>query len=92
MFGARIFLERYPALVAARYKLAAAPATAEALLFEIGRRRGGLRSGGTVDLHKASEILVHEFRQGTIGRISLEAPDPSRASAPSEAPPEHSPG
>jgi ribosome biogenesis GTPase A len=74
VFGARIFLEHYPALVVARYKLAATPATAEALLLEIGRRRGGLRSGGTVDLHKASEILVREFRQGILGRISLETP------------------
>jgi ribosome biogenesis GTPase A len=74
LFGAAILLERYPALVAARFKLDAAPSTAEALLTEIGRRRGGLRSGGTVDLHKASEILVHEFRQGLIGRISLESP------------------
>jgi ribosome biogenesis GTPase A len=73
-FGARIFLARYPALVVARYKLAGVPATAEALLTEIGRRRGGLRSGGTVDLHKASEILVREFRQGILGRISLEVP------------------
>jgi ribosome biogenesis GTPase A len=73
-FGAQLVLERYPALAVARYKLAAAPATAEALLVEIGRRRGGLRSGGTVDLHKASEVLVHEFRQGVLGRISLETP------------------
>jgi ribosome biogenesis GTPase A len=80
-FGARIFLERYPALVVARYKLVGVPATAEALLAEIGRRRGGLRSGGTVDLHKASEILVREFRQGILGRISLEVP----AAAPTAA-------
>jgi ribosome biogenesis GTPase A len=74
MFGARILLERYPALLVARYKLAQPPATAEALLHEIGRRRGGLRAGGTVDLHKAAEILVHEFRHGALGRISLELP------------------
>jgi len=86
VFGARIFLERYPALVVARYKLAETPATAEVLLYEIGRRRGGLRSGGTVDLHKASEILVREFRQGILGRISLE--EPARAAAPGEPPPE----
>jgi ribosome biogenesis GTPase A len=82
MFGARILLERYPALVIARYKLAQPPATAEALLHEIGRRRGGLRPGGVVDLHKASEVLVHEFRHGALGRISLEAPP-----APAPAPP-----
>jgi ribosome biogenesis GTPase A len=74
MFGAEHLLARYPELVVARYKLAGVPASAEALLAEIGRRRGALRKGGTVDLHKAAEVLVHEFRAGTIGRISLEEP------------------
>jgi ribosome biogenesis GTPase A len=73
-FGAQLFLARYPALVVARFKLREVPLSAEALLVEIGRRRGCLRSGGSVDLHKASEILVHEFRSGVLGRISLEAP------------------
>ena len=84
MFGAQIVLERYPALAVARYKLAAAPASAEALLIEIGRRRGGLRPGGTVDLHKASEIFVHEFRHGLLGRISLEVPAGDAGDAPPE--------
>ena len=74
MFGARFLLERYPELVIARYKLSVTPPAAEALLTEIGRRRGGLRKGGTVDLHKAAEIFVHEFRAGVMGPISLEAP------------------
>lgn len=74
LFGAAILLARYPALVMARYKLAAAPASAEALLSDIGRRRGGLRPGGVVDLDKAAEIFVHEFRDGAIGAISLETP------------------
>lgn len=74
MFGARFLLERYPELVVARYKLSVTPPAAEALLTEIGRSRGGLRKGGTVDLHKAAEIFVHEFRAGVMGPISLEAP------------------
>jgi len=74
MFGARFLLERYPELVVARYNLSTTPPAAEALLTEIGRRRGGLRKGGTVDLHKAAEIFVHEFRAGVMGPISLEAP------------------
>lgn len=74
MFAAEYFLARYPALVVARYKLDATPASAEALLTEVGRQRGGLRAGGKVDLHTASEILVHEFRNGALGRISLEEP------------------
>jgi ribosome biogenesis GTPase A len=74
MFAAALFLERYPAAVTARYKLPATPPSAEALLSEIARRRGGLRAGGVVDLHKASEVLIHEFRAGTLGRLTLESP------------------
>jgi len=74
LFAAAYFLARYPSLVVARYKLKEAPPSAGALLEEIGRRRGCLRAGGTVDLYKAADILVHEFRAGTLGRISLESP------------------
>ncbi|MFO0613193.1 MAG: ribosome biogenesis GTPase YlqF [Polyangiaceae bacterium] len=74
LFGAAYLLEvAAPALVA-RYKLPGVPASPTALLEEIGRRRGALRAGGVIDLHKASEVLVHEFRAGALGRISLEAP------------------
>ena len=83
MFGGRFILERYPALVLARYKLAAKPRDAEALLVEIGRRRGALRKGGIVDLHKAAELFVHEFRAGALGPITLEAPPSPAAAAPS---------
>lgn len=74
MFGAEYLLARYPHLIVARYKLAVTPPSAEALLTEVGRRRGGLRKGGLVDLHKAAELLVHEFRDGALGPISLEEP------------------
>jgi ribosome biogenesis GTPase A len=74
MFGAALFLERYPQLLAARYKLTEIPDSPVALLTEIGRRRGGLRSGGVVDLHKAADVLIHDFRTGALGRISLETP------------------
>ncbi len=74
LFGAEHLLAYYAALVVARYKLSEVPPSAEALLTEIGRRRGGLRKGGQVDLHKAAELLVHEFRAGVLGPISLEFP------------------
>lgn len=73
-FGARLLLARYPKLVVARYKLAERPESGDALLFEIGKRRGALKPGGVVDIHKAAEILVRELRQGAIGRITLESP------------------
>jgi ribosome biogenesis GTPase A len=60
----------------ARYKLddlAAMPD--EALLAEVGRKRGGLMAGGRVNLQKAAEIAINDFRTGAWGRISLETPD-----------------
>ncbi len=77
LFGAAFLIERYPRLLLARYKLVEMPAGAEALLVEIGRRRGGLRGGGAVDLHKAADVLIHDFRSGALGRISLEEPTPA---------------
>jgi ribosome biogenesis GTPase A len=73
-FGAELFLRRYPALVMARYGLDEVPATPEALLVAIGKRRGCIKSGGVVDYHKAGDILVHEFRTGALGRITIEDP------------------
>ncbi len=73
-FGARYFLDCHPDRLVSRFKLAALPPDAEGLITEIGRRRGCLRSGGTVDMHRASEILVHEIRSGGLGRFTLESP------------------
>ncbi|MEZ4360468.1 MAG: ribosome biogenesis GTPase YlqF [Kofleriaceae bacterium] len=73
-FGARLLLARYPELLVARFRLEAVPSSPEALIEAIGRRRGALRPGGVVDLHRASEALVKEFRSGALGRISLELP------------------
>ncbi|HEY4178705.1 MAG TPA: ribosome biogenesis GTPase YlqF [Kofleriaceae bacterium] len=74
MFAGELFLAMYPQLIVARYKLAAVPASPHALLEEVGRRRGALRKGGVIDMHVAAELLVHEFRDGALGRITLELP------------------
>lgn len=68
----------YPALLEARYKLGEAITDAavdeEALLTAIGRKRGAMQTGGRVNLQKAAEVLIYEFRQGVLGRITLETP------------------
>jgi ribosome biogenesis GTPase A len=74
LFGATFFLERYPELVCARLDLQAAPRDPHELLDAVGRRHGCLKSGGVVDRYKAADVLVHAFRAGKLGRISLEAP------------------
>ena len=66
----------YPGLVAARYALAdVATSTDDALLTAIGRKRGAMLPGGRVNLQKAAEVLLYEFRQGVLGRITLETPE-----------------
>jgi ribosome biogenesis GTPase A len=74
LFGAEILRKGYPKLLLARYKLTALPETADALLIEIGKKRGCLRAGGVIDRHKAADILIHDFRSGALGRITLERP------------------
>lgn len=67
-------LSQYPQELMERFKLNSLPATAELALNAIGSKRGCLKPGGVVDLHKAAELCLHELRAGKIGRISLEYP------------------
>ncbi|MBF7054549.1 ribosome biogenesis GTPase YlqF [Halomonas sp. KAO] len=55
--------------------LAVAGFDGHAILAEIAAKRGGLRPGGEVDLHRGAEVLLHELRDGKLGRLTLEAPD-----------------
>ncbi|MGF1764232.1 ribosome biogenesis GTPase YlqF [Aliivibrio kagoshimensis] len=65
----------YPERLQERYKIDELPETDIELMEAIGRNRGCLRAGGRIDLHKASEILINELRNGTLGNITLELPE-----------------
>lgn len=41
----------------------------------IGKKRGALLSGGRIDYQKAAERALTDFRDGQIGRITLETPN-----------------
>ncbi|VTU32243.1 ribosome biogenesis GTPase YlqF [Variovorax sp. PBL-E5] len=67
--------QHYAALVQARFGLDAVDGlTDEQLLEAIGRKRGALLGQGRVNLQKAAEIVMNEFRSGKLGRITLETP------------------
>ncbi len=67
--------QHYPDALAGRFKLTeVASQTDEQLLEAIGRKRGALISGGKINLQKAAEIVIHEFRAATMGRMTLETP------------------
>ncbi|WP_110655715.1 ribosome biogenesis GTPase YlqF [Salinicola halimionae] len=46
-----------------------------AIMNEIARKRGGLKAGGVINLHRGAEVLLHELRDGKLGRVSLELPE-----------------
>ncbi|MGL1955785.1 MAG: ribosome biogenesis GTPase YlqF [Colwellia sp.] len=74
-FAAEYLLENYADRLIERYKLNELPQHEEELIEAIGRKRGCVRSGGRVDLHKASVILINEIRDKTLGAITFEAPN-----------------
>jgi ribosome biogenesis GTPase A len=78
LHGARLLLAWYPERLAARFKLDPLPESPLALLEAIGRKRGGIRAGGVIDLHKAADVLIHELRGGQLGGVSLERPPAPR--------------
>jgi len=75
-FLADILLARYPARLTARYGFTVEGLTSAGVLDAIARKRGCLltRSGGGLDRDKAARILLADYRNGTLGRTSLEAP------------------
>jgi ribosome biogenesis GTPase A len=81
-FLGALLLVRYPALVAKRYGLAPETLAAldgPALVEAIARRRGCLLKGGGLDIEKASLILLQDYRDGALGRVSLETPETRKA-------------
>jgi ribosome biogenesis GTPase A len=77
-FLGEILIARYPAQLVARYRLDATALGAmdgPDLVEAVGRRRGCLIKGGGLDLEKAAQILLQDYRDGALGRISLETPD-----------------
>ena len=75
-FLARILLERYPALLTARYGFSVEGMDATGVLEAVAKRRGCLMKGrgGELDLDKAAMLLLTDYRTGPLGRISLETP------------------
>lgn len=64
--------ENYPELLANRYGLSDLDGEPYDILCAIGKRRGMVIRGGETDTERASAMLLEEYRNCKIGRISLE--------------------
>jgi ribosome biogenesis GTPase A len=66
----------YAPLIEARYRLRGVAAMpSEELLAAIARQRGAVQTGGRVNLAKAADLVLTDFRTGVLGRLTLETPD-----------------
>ncbi len=74
VFLAGLLIARYPALIVARYGFPVAGLDAVAVVEGIAKRRGLLVRGGDADFEKAAMVFVQDYRDGKLGRISLESP------------------
>src|SRR5690606_30915150 len=75
IFLAEQLLQRYPQQLAQRYGVQTAGMDGVALIEGIAARRGYRLKGGAADLEKAAYALLQDFRDGALGRVSLETPE-----------------
>ena len=68
----RVLGERYPDLLADRYKLEEISDQAIEYMDNIALKRGFLMSGRRIDYERTGRTVLDEFRGGKIGRITLE--------------------
>lgn len=76
-FLAGVLLTRYPACLTARYGFATADLDPIGVVEAVARKRGCLIKGrgGELDLERAAQIFLTDYRAGALGRISLETPE-----------------
>ena len=68
-------LEQYRPLLEQRFGPIPEGSRGHDLLGVVAQRRGFVVKGGAPDLERAARILLGEFRDGILGRITLEVPD-----------------
>jgi ribosome biogenesis GTPase A len=64
-----------PEKLCARFKIDIKDKTSLEILENIAAKRGCILKAGIVDYMRVSNIVLHEFRKGKLGRITLEYPD-----------------
>ena len=78
-FLAGLLQRRYPALLEARYGFKVETVDAVGIIEGIAQRRALRMRGGEPDFEKASLVLLQDYRDGKLGRISLETPETRQA-------------
>ena len=72
----RLLWERYPVALNERYNI---PLDADVPGYELlemaGRKRGFLLARGEINTERMAQVLLEEYRNGKLGRFTLEEPE-----------------
>jgi len=74
-FLANLLLARYPSHLSERYGFALDGMDGVAVVEAVAKRRAMRLKGGGLDLEKAALVFLQDYRDGKLGRVSLETPD-----------------
>ncbi|HET6720518.1 MAG TPA: ribosome biogenesis GTPase YlqF [Rhodocyclaceae bacterium] len=77
-FLAGLLLKNYPKFLAERYKVDVSAFDGVAMIETVAKKRGCIHRSkdraGELDLEKAAMIFLQDYRDGLLGRVSLESP------------------
>lgn len=74
VFLGELLLNRYPQALTARYGFSTEGRDGVGVIEGVAARRAYRLKGGDFDLEKAAHTLLQDYRDGALGRISLETP------------------
>jgi ribosome biogenesis GTPase A len=76
ILGLTLLAKRYPKALKARYDLSVESLQDPlVMLTEIGKNRGCLLPGGSIDVERVYKLFLHDLRHQKIGRLTLESAD-----------------
>jgi ribosome biogenesis GTPase A len=71
-YAIEYLMEHYPNLLIERYQLKELAEQPIDVMDDIARNRACMKKGGIADLYRVSEIVLNDYRSGTLGQITLE--------------------
>jgi len=79
-------LRMMPKATMERFKISKPEVRGHAILQEVCRGRGFLMRGGVYDIERACAVIMDEFREGRVGRVTLEDPPAEKERADEQEP------
>ncbi len=67
-------IKNYPERIKERFNIELEEKETMDVLESIARKRGAIISGGNINMQKISDIILNEFQNGKLGRITIELP------------------